>query len=67
MHSTRELTSASFTMELDAQQVTTPELFPGDDARDRPGVVVHHPGGALGASVLIQATITAAGNTVTEA
>ena len=59
MHSTRELTSASFIVELDGQQVTIPELFPGFDARDRLGVVVHHPGGALGASVLILATITA--------
>jgi hypothetical protein len=59
MHSTRELTSASFTVELDGQQVTIPELFPGFDARDRLGIVVHHPGGALGASVLILATITA--------
>ena len=59
MHSTRELTSASFTVELEGQQVTIPELFPGFDARDRLGIVVHHPGGALGASVLILATITA--------
>jgi len=59
MHTTRELTSASFTVELEGQQVTIPELFPGFDARDRLGIVVHHPGGALGASVLILATITA--------
>ena len=59
MHSTRELTSASFTVELDGQQVTIPELFHGFDAHDRLGIVVHHPGGALGASVLILATITA--------
>ena len=59
MHSARELTSASFTLELSGQTVTIPELFPGFDARDRLGIVVHHPGGALGASVLILATITA--------
>ena len=59
MHSTRELTSAAFAVELDGQQVTIPELFPGFDARDRLGIVVHQPGGALGASVLILATITA--------
>lgn len=59
MHSTRELTSASFTVELEGQEVTIPELFPGFDARERLGIVVHHPGGALGASVLILATITA--------
>lgn len=39
--------------------MTIPDLFPGFDARDRLGVVVHHPGGALGASVLVLATITA--------
>ena len=59
MHSSGELTSASFTVERNGKQVTIPELFPGFDARDRLGVVVHHPGGALGASVLILATITA--------
>lgn len=59
MHSTRELTSAAFTLELAGQPVTIPELFPGFDARDRLGIVVHHPGGALGASVLTLATITA--------
>ncbi len=59
MHSTRELTSAAFTVELAGQPVTIPELFPGFDARDRLGIVVHQPGGALGASVLILATITA--------
>lgn len=59
MHSSRELTSAAFTLELDGQPVTIPELFPGFDARDRLGIVVHQPGGALGASVLTLATITA--------
>lgn len=59
MHSTRELTSAAFTLELAGQPVTIPEVFPGFDARDRLGIVVHQPGGALGASVLILATITA--------
>lgn len=59
MHTARELISASFTVELDGQPVTIPELFPGFDGRDRLGIVVNHPGGALGASVLILATITA--------
>ena len=59
MHSARELTTASFIVELDGQHVTIPELFPGFDERDRLGIVVHHPGGALGASVMILAMITA--------
>jgi hypothetical protein len=59
MHSARELTSAAFTLELGGRPVTIPELFPGFDARDRLGIVVHQPGGALGASVLTLATITA--------
>ena len=59
MHSTRELTTTAFTLELAGQPVTIPELFPGFDARDRLGIVVHEPGGALGASVLTLATITA--------
>ena len=59
MHTTRELTSAAFTVDLAARPVTISELFPGFDARDRLGIVVHQPGGALGASVLILATITA--------
>lgn len=59
MHSSHELTSAAFTIELEGRPVSIPELFPGFDARDRLGIVVHQPGGALGASVLIMATITA--------
>jgi hypothetical protein len=59
MHSASELGSSSFTLMRDGQQVVLPELFPGFDEHDRLGVVVHQPGGALGASVLILATITA--------
>lgn len=59
MHSTRDLTSAAFSLELAGRPVTIPGLFPGFDARDRLGIVVHQPGGALGASVLTLATITA--------
>ncbi|MCC6704888.1 MAG: hypothetical protein IT334_08405 [Thermomicrobiales bacterium] len=59
MHSSEELTSDSFTVRIDGHQVTIPELFDGFDARDRLGVVVHEPGGAVGASVLILAAITA--------
>jgi hypothetical protein len=59
MHSSKELTSSSFTLLLDDRQVSVPDLFPGFDEHDRLGIVVHQPGGALGASVLILATITA--------
>lgn len=59
MHSSRQLTSAAFTLELEGRPITLPELFPGFDERDRLGIVVHQPGGALGASVLVLATITA--------
>jgi hypothetical protein len=59
MHSTRELTSDAFALELAGQPVTIPALFPGFEARDRLGIVVHQAGGALGASVLALATITA--------
>ena len=59
MHSTKELTSSAFMLLLDGRQVSIPDLFPGFDEYDRLGVVVHQPGGALGASVLILATITA--------
>ena len=59
MHSSHELTSTAFTVELEGRQVSIPELFSGFDERDRLGIVAHQPGGALGASVLIMATITA--------
>lgn len=59
MHSSDELASDSFNLRVDGDRVTIPELFDGFDARDRLGVVVHEPGGAVGASVLIMAAITA--------
>lgn len=59
MHTTHELTTSAFTLVLHGRETTIPELFPGFDEHDRLGVVVHTPGGALGASVLILATITA--------
>ncbi|MBA2454216.1 MAG: hypothetical protein H0V47_13685 [Chloroflexia bacterium] len=59
MHTARELTSSSFTLTVDGQEGTFADVFPDFDARDRLGIVVRQPGGALGASALILATITA--------
>jgi hypothetical protein len=59
MHSSRELSSSSF--EIAVAGVPTPleELFEGFDELDRLGVVLTRPCGAVGASALITATITA--------
>lgn len=59
MHSANELKSSSFTLSLDGRQVVLSDIFPGFNEHDRLGVIARKPGGALGASVLILATITA--------
>lgn len=59
VHTTEDLTSTSFVITADQQRITVPDLFPGFDERDRLGVVVRSPCGAVGASALILATITA--------
>lgn len=59
MHSSKELTSSSFRIEVDGRQARLEELFEGFGERDRLGVVVGHPCGAVGASGLITATVTA--------
>lgn len=59
MHSSKELTSDAFSFTVDGSAVSFADVFPDFDARDRLGVVVRSPGGALGASALILATITA--------
>jgi hypothetical protein len=59
MHSSRELRSSSFRITLGGRDVPLTELFDGFDDRDRLGVVVRSPCGAVGASALITATITA--------
>lgn len=59
MHTTEDLTSSSFVITADNRRITVPELFPGFDERDRLGVVVRSPCGAVGVSTLILATITA--------
>ena len=59
MHSSKELSSAMFAHEVDGRAATLADIFPGFDGRDRLGIVVRSPGGALGASALILAAITA--------
>jgi hypothetical protein len=59
MHSSEELRSSLFRIALDGREVALTELFDGFDDRDRLGVVVHSPCGAVGASALITATVTA--------
>jgi hypothetical protein len=59
MHSSRELSSSMFRIALGGREVALTDLFDGFDDRDRLGVVVRSPCGAVGASALITATITA--------
>jgi hypothetical protein len=59
MHTAKELRSDSFRLAIDGQPASLGDIFPGFEERDRLGVVVRQPGGALGASALILATITA--------
>jgi hypothetical protein len=59
MHSSRELESSSFEITVDGRELRLVELFDGFGEHDRLGVVVRRPCGAVGASALITATITA--------
>jgi hypothetical protein len=59
MHSSRELSSSSFEIEVGGVAAPLEELFEGFDELDRLGVVLTRPCGAVGASTLITATITA--------
>src|SRR5215211_7621596 len=59
MHSSRELRSSSFEIEVGGVSAPLDELFEGFDELDRLGVVLTRPCGAVGASALITATITA--------
>lgn len=59
MHSSKELSSAMFAFTVAGQPASFAEVFPGFDGRDRLGIVSRSPGGALGASALILAAITA--------
>jgi hypothetical protein len=59
MHSSKELRSSSFEIDVDGRPARIEELFEGFDEHDRLGVVLSEPCGAVGASALITATITA--------
>ena len=59
MHSARELTSSAFAIDVDGRRAGIPELFEGFGEQDRLGVVMSEPCGAVGASALISATVTA--------
>jgi hypothetical protein len=59
MHSSRELRSSSFEIGVDGRPARLDELFEGFGEQDRLGVVMSRPCGAVGASALISATITA--------
>lgn len=59
MHSSRELRSSSFEVTVEGGEVRLVDLLDGFREHDRLGVVVRRPCGAVGASALITATITA--------
>jgi hypothetical protein len=59
MHSSQELRSSLFEIEVEGQSTRLEDLFEGFGEHDRLGVVVRQPCGAVGASALITATVTA--------
>lgn len=59
MHSAAELTSGMFGYRVAGRAAGLGEVLPGFGARDRLGIVSRSPGGALGASALILAAVTA--------
>jgi hypothetical protein len=59
MHSSRELRSSSFEVRVDGRPARIDDLFEDFGEQDRLGVVMSRPCGAVGASALITATITA--------
>jgi hypothetical protein len=59
MHSSRELRSSSFEVRVDGRPARLEDVFEGFGEQDRLGVVMSRPCGAVGASALITATITA--------
>jgi hypothetical protein len=59
VHSSRELTSSSFEIGIAGRPAGVADLFEGFDEHDRLGVVMSEPCGAVGASALITATVTA--------
>jgi hypothetical protein len=59
MHSSRELSSSSFEVRVEGRPTRLEDVFEGFGEQDRLGVVMSRPCGAVGASALITATITA--------
>jgi hypothetical protein len=59
VHSARELRSSLFQIEVAGRRVRLEELFEGFGAHDRLGLVMSRPCGAVGASALLCASITA--------
>lgn len=59
MHSSSELRSDAFAITLGDRPASIEQVLPGFGERDRLGVVVCHPCGAVGASTLLLAAITA--------
>jgi hypothetical protein len=59
MHSSSELRSDAFAITLDGEPVSIGQVLPGFGEHERLGVVVRHPYGAIGASTLLLAAITA--------
>lgn len=59
MHSTQDLSSDVFTISANGLPGSLESLLPGFGPRDRLGIVTREPCGALGASTLILAAVTA--------
>jgi hypothetical protein len=59
MHSSEELRSSSFRIAVGDREIALTDLFDGFGEADRLGVLVRSPCGAVGASALITATVTA--------
>jgi hypothetical protein len=59
MHTSRELRSDSFSIELDGRQATITDVLAGAGEDGRLGIVVHQPCGAVGGSLVLLAAITA--------
>jgi hypothetical protein len=59
MHSSQELSSSMFEISAEGRRVPLERLFEGFGEHDRLGVIVNRPCGAVGASALICATVTA--------
>ncbi|MER3603042.1 MAG: hypothetical protein C4298_04135 [Thermus sp.] len=59
MHSSQELRSTMFEIEIGGRRASLVDLFPEFDQRDRVGIVVRDPCGSVGASAALMAAVTA--------